>query len=507
MGKNLARTSIVVTIILLLGYFIAFIREATIASYWGVSADVDAYTVAITIPINLFSIVTLSIQSIIIPIYSDYLYNKGKKESDSYISLLLNAIIAISLVLIAVFEILSSPIAYLFAPGLTDEMHQLVVSLLRLTIPTILFSLVNYVFTGVLNVHKSFVWPALSIYVLNLTIIVAVITLHSVFGITAACLGQIAGVVSQFFLLWLFAHQKFKYSFIFNIKDKAIIETGRKVVPVMWSTCLSEINAIVNRAIASLLFVGAIASIGYATKINSVLMSFFTSAIATVVYPLYAESGAKNDYNKLNYRVNLTLSAYTLFLIPLMVGVICLRKELVDVAFGRGAFDLKAVEVTQSILGCYAPGILFLAFRETLTKVFYSVKDTVTPAKNATIGIMINILLSITLPFVWGVEGLAIAASSAAAFISIRLIFLLRRKHHEIELSYFFSNVKRMAVPSMLMALFIILVRAFFDLPSLYILFLGSFVGILAFISLILLFKVPITFKLLKMVWNSRNIK
>ena len=64
-----------------------------------------------------------------------------------------------------------------------------------------------------------------------------------------------------------------------------------------------------------------------------------------------------------------------------------------------------------------------------------------------------------------------------------------------------------MAVPSMLMALFIILVRAFFDLPSLYILFLGSFVGILAFISLILLFKVPITFKLLKMVWNSRNIK
>lgn len=502
MGKNLARTSLTVTVILLVSYFIAFLREATIASYWGVSADVDAYTVAITIPINLFSIITLSIQSIVIPVYSDQLYNRGKSNSDRYISLLLNTIIVIALGLIVIFEFLASPIAYLFAPGLSPSSHQLVVSLMRLTLPTILFSLVVYVFTGILNVHKSFIWPAISIYILNLSVIVLIVILHSLMGIASACLGQVIGVMLQFLFLFCFARKHFKYEFVFNLKDEAIIETGKKVMPVMWSTCLSEINSIVNRAIASLLFVGAIASIGYATKINSVLMSFFTSAIATVVYPLYAESGAKRDIKQLNSRVNLTLSAYTLFLIPLMICVICLKRELVGVAFARGAFDINAVDITQSILGCYAPGILFLAFRETLTKVFYSVKDMSTPAKNATYGIVLNILLSVTLPFILGVEGLAIAASVSAAFISIRLVLLLLKKHQEIELNYFYLNAKRLILPSISMVIGIIGIRNIVSLSELGILISCSTVGIIIFISLSLLFKVQILYRLFKMVKN-----
>lgn len=500
MAQNLARTSIFVTAILFIGYFIAFAREATIASYWGVSADVDAYTVAITIPINLFSIITLSIQSVIIPIYSDHLINHGREYSDRYISLLLNAIIVISLFLILVFELLASPIAYLFAPGFSPESHQLVVSLLRLVIPTILFSLAIYVFTGVLNVHKSFVWPSISIYILNLSIIIAIVLLHSKFGIASACVGQIIGVILQFTFLLLFVRKHVKFSLVINFRDKDIVETGKKVVPVMWSTCLAEVNAIVHRSVASLLFVGAIASLGYAGKINSVLMAFFTSAIATVVYPLYAESGAKNDYGKLNSRVNQTLSAYAFFMLPLMIGVLCLRKELVAVAFARGAFDKNAVDITQSILGCYAPGLLFLAFRETLTKVFYSLKDTVTPAKNATLGIILNMALSLTLPFIVGVEGLAIAYSISAAFISMRLMFLLLSKNKEIKLSYLKQNLKKVAIPSVSMIAGIVALQLLIELPDLYKLVIGLTVGSLIYLITSFVFRVPIMLKLFAMV-------
>lgn len=500
MAQNLARTSIFVTAILFVGYFIAFAREATIASFWGVSADVDAYTVAITIPINLFSIITLSIQSVIIPIYSNQLINHGREYSDRYISLLLNAIIAISFFLILVFEFLASPIAYLFAPGFSPESHQLVVSLLRLVIPTILFSLAIYVFTGVLNVHKSFVWPSISVYILNLSIIIAIVLLHSKFGIASACVGQIIGVILQFTFLLLFVRKHVKFSLVINFRDKDIVETGKKVVPVMWSTLLAELNAIVNRSVASLLFVGAIASLGYAGKINSVLMAFFTSAIATVVYPLYAESGAKNDYTRLNSRINQTLSAYAFFLLPLMIGVLCLKKELVEVAFARGAFDRNAVDLTQSILGCYAPGLLFLAFRETITKVFYSLKDTATPAKNATLGIILNIVLSITLPFAFGVEGLALAYSISAAFTSIRLMYLLLSKNKEIQLSYLKSNLKRLIIPSVTMIVGIVTLRLLLEMPCLYHLLLGIATGTLIYISVAFLLKVPILLKLFTMV-------
>lgn len=484
----------------MVGYFIAFFREAIIASYWGVSSDVDAYTVAIAIPINLFSIITISIQSIIIPIYSDLLLNKSNEDANHYACLLINSIAVFAIALVVVLELIAGPIATLFAPGFTPESHEMVVTLLRMVLPTIVVSLIIHVLVGILNVYKNFIWPALSIHILNLSIIVTIVLLHSKFGIASACFGQIIGVTLQLLFLVLFVRKHLKFSIGLNFKDSSIKETGRRVIPVIWSTGLSEINGIVNGAIASMLFVGAVASIGYATKINSVMMSFFTSAIATVIYPLYAESGAKNDYSQLNSRVNHTLSAYTFFLIPLIALVLILRKELISVAFGRGAFDMEAINITQSILGCYAPGLLFLAMRETITKVFYSLKDTTTPAKNATIGILLNVLLSVTLPFLIGVEGLAIAASLTAAFVSVRLLYLLLSKHKELGLQLFFCNLKLMIIPLFLMSLGMVLMKSFLDSSAIIVLLLCGGLGATIYLGASVLFKVPILDKLLKMI-------
>ena len=183
-----------------------------------------------------------------------------------------------------------------------------------------------------------------------------------------------------------------------------------------------------------------------------------------------------------------------------MIGVLCLRKELVAVAFARGAFDKNAVDITQSILGCYAPGLLFLAFRETLTKVFYSLKDTVTPAKNATLGIILNMALSLTLPFIVGVEGLAIAYSISAAFISMRLMFLLLSKNKEIKLSYLKQNLKKVAIPSVSMIAGIVALQLLIELPDLYKLVIGLTVGSLIYLITSFVFRVPIMLKLFAMV-------
>lgn len=201
--------------------------------------------------------------------------------------------------------------------------------------------------------------------------------------------------------LFVLARKVFKYHFSLKYKDEYIVRSFKQSVPIIWSVSIAEVNAIVNRIVASVLFVGSLAALGYASKINSVMMTFFTSAIATIVYPLYSESAAKKNYEQLSSRVNFTLSVYTFFLLPLMVGIFFFREELISVAFARGAFDNEAVLITSSLLGCYCIGILFMAFRETITKVFYSLQDTKTPAKNATIGVVMNIIMNLTLPFIW----------------------------------------------------------------------------------------------------------
>ena len=507
MSKAIVKSSFWVTLLLLVGYFVSFIKESVIANYFGVSAEVDAYTIAIAIPVNLFGVIARSVQPIVIPIYTKLLYTEEEATYRNYLNNLISIVIAISIVLIVLIGVFSEPITYIFAPGLSSSTRKLVIEMLWLILPTALFTVLDRIFIAVLNVHKQFVIPSISLYFLNATLIVVIVTLHSVLGIKAACVGQVIGSILQVLFLFIIMRKYHVFRFTFDIYDSNIRKTGKQVIPVMWSASIAEINEIVNRIVASLLFVGAVSAIGYSSKVNTVLMLFFTSAIGTIVYPLYAESTAKKDIEQLKKRVNLTLSAYSYFLLPLMIFVLCTKKEIIETAFARGAFDEDAVNLTQSLLGYYSIGILFLAFRDILTKVFYSLQDTITPAKNTSIGFVANILLSISLPFVLGVQGLAIAASISAAFVSIRLFIQLINKHPEIELKVLVTNIKAIIIPVLIMALCIMQIRGFLSTKPFLCLILSLTIGSLVYIVMSLLVKVPITKTMIQMVFSKNEKK
>lgn len=117
-----------------------------------------------------------------------------------------------------------------------------------------------------------------------------------------------------------------------------------------------------------------------------------------------------------------------------MAFLLCFKREVVTLAFARGAFDASAIDLTQQLLGFYVLGLLFLSLRGTVTNVFYSLKDSTTPAKNATVGVLINLVLNLTLPFVMGINGLALATALSAIYITTMLVILLLKKHQEFHL-------------------------------------------------------------------------
>ena len=499
--KRILTATAGVTIILVLGYLLSFVKEAVIANYFGVSAAVDAYTIAIQIPVLLFSFVSVAVQSVVIPIYSDILINKGKQDADRYVHNLISLLLIITSVIVIIGEVIAGPLVYLFSPGFSPETHKLCIELLRVSFPTLILSVVSQVLVAVLNVHKRFIWPSFAVYFLNIGIIGLVVLMHSSMGILSACVGQLLGEGMRCLFLVFLALSVYHFRFDFRVKNEEVRQTLKMSVPVLWSISIAEINAMINRMVASFLFVGSIAALTYANKISSVLMQLFVSAITTVVYPLYAESSANNDIGQLNNRVNLTLAAYSLFVIPLMAGILVFKREIIEVAFARGAFDLDAVELTQSILGWYTVGLLFMSFRNTLTNVFYSMKDTKTPAVNATIGVVINIVLNLTLPFIMGVQGLALATSISAIVITTRLMFLLNKHHCELTLSGLLSNIPGIIVSSIVMLIATEAFKLYVPIDSSFItLLLGALLGGIVYLVMILIMRVPIGGYMLSMI-------
>lgn len=503
---NVAKTSVVVSIIMTIGYFISFIKEAVVANFFGVSSEVDAYTIAIQIPVNLFAIVAVAVRSVVIPVYSELLHREGSEKGADFLNnfITMVALVAISMILLC--EIFASGIIYIFAPGFSPETHIIATQLLRLTLPTMLFTVVGQIFIALLNVHKNFIWPAFSVYLLSGTVIILTLLLHARLGIASACLGQVIGSFFYMSYLLLIGRNTYRYRIRFQPHDKQIQRSLKMSVPIIWSIGVAEINTIINRAVASFLFAGSIAALGYASKINTVFMSFFISAISMIVYPLYAESSAKDDMSGLSQRVNSTLSAYAMLLLPLMCVLMIFRTEVIEVAFARGRFDAEAVQQTQVLFGCYVLGIIFSAFRETLTKVFYAMKDTKTPAKNATIGVLLNIVLNLTLPWLIGVKGLAIATSISAMYISVSLLIIMKRRYNSMSLKSFFHNLTGIAISTVVMtAVVMVFVFAETGLSSLSRLIVGSIAAAGAYILALSVIRVPIWRTLLPMLIKRKK--
>lgn len=494
MSNKIVKSSIGLTISLLFAYVLSFAKESIVAYFYGISAETDAYTIAIQIPVLLFSFVSVAINNVVIPIYSKVYYQQSEESANIFVSKLLTLLIIGLLAFIILAEVFAGQLVYLFAPGFSTETHDLATTLLRIVFPSILFTVVQNVYTAVQNVHKNFVVPSFAVYFLNIGLIGGILLLHKQMGIASACVGQLFGGLMQLSFLVLLTRKMYRYRPIFQFKHDENIKQAMKMTgPVIWSISVAEVNALVNRLVASFLFVGSVAALSYAQKVNNMAMSLMVHVISTIIYPLYAESFANRNDEQLNRRVNLSITVYSLLLMPLSVGIFCLKEEIIQLAFGRGQFDASAVDVTQGLLGFYCIGIMFMGLRETVSKVFNSMGDTKTTAINSTIGVVLNIILNVTLPFVMGVNGLALATSICAIFITSRLLLQLV-KTGKVELSYFFSNIWRIGIATIVMSIFIFLIRYFMlDMNYIIRMVVVTASGIISYFVAILILHLPVT--------------
>lgn len=207
----------------------------------------------------------------------------------------------------------------------------------------------------------------------------------------------------------------------------------------------------------------------YANKLSVVFSSLVLSAVTTISFKRFSELFVQRQYKKRALLLTEYTSLLTIILLPITVGAIVLKSELVQVAFGRGAFDSAAVNHTANIFFFSALGIVFIAVREIMSKYFYSSGDTKTPMKNAAIGVGVNIVLNLILSKFMGAEGLALATTISNVTVCILLYILLLRRDKYFPVVLWFNNLLKIIVATGVMTVGIVIVNRFLN-SDLYIL-------------------------------------
>ena len=99
----------------------------------------------------------------------------------------------------------------------------------------------------------------------------------------------------------------------------------------------------------------------------------------------------------------------------------------------------------------YSVGMLAFGLRDILSRAFYALQDTKTPMINATIAVVLNIILNIILSKYLGIGGLALA-TTISAIIGTGLLFItLRRKIGGFGLKEIGKSFIKISIASILM--------------------------------------------------------
>lgn len=444
------------------------LRERLIAGKFGATHLTDIFYASFRLPDLVFNLLVLgAVSSAFIPIFVDSLKEKDKEESNLIAANFMNFLAICTIILGIVIFVLARKLVPLLLPGFflgntpTDiNTFNLAVTATRIMILSPVFFAISAVFGGILNSHKRFLAYSLAPIIYNLSIILSIIFLSD--KTSSPIYGLLYGVIIGAFLhaaiqLPAVLITGWRWRPVLNFRAHELPKIIKLMVPRVFSIGVGQINILVDTVIASF-FIGGITVLNFANDIQTLPTVVFGISIATAVFPLLAEQSGASQRKQFLTTFSESARKILYFMIPATIGIIVLRAQIVRLVFGVGNFTWDNTYWTTKALGFFAIGLIAQGLIPLLVRAFYSLKDTKTPLVISLIVMLVNLLLSVTLPFIkvleLGIAGVSLAYSIAAIVNAILLFWFLHNKIGALDKdNRIFASTTRLLFASVVMGI------------------------------------------------------
>jgi putative peptidoglycan lipid II flippase len=434
--RQILQAAAIVMVLFVVSRLLGLAREMIIGGRFGTSPDLDAYLAAYRLPDILFQLVAGgALGSAFIPLFAGLLAQGRRRDAWRLASAVINLVMLL-LTALALLAGLLAPllVRQIIAPGFSPAQQALTVQLMRLMLLTPVIFGVSGIVMGVLNSSQHFLLPALAPAVYNLGIIGGALFLAPRLGVEGLAVGVVAGALLHLFVqLPALAHRDGFYAPVLGLRDPHVCEVGRLMLPRVIGLAAVQLNFLVNTILSSHMPAGSLAALNYGFMLMLLPEGVFAQAMATAAFPTFSAQVARGEMDAFRSTVSSTLRAILFLSVPASVGLILLRRPLIEVLLQRGAFDAHSTEAVALALGFYALGLAGHSAVEIMARAFYSLHDTLRPVAVSLGGMVLNIVLSLVLsrPFEAGglaYGGLALANSIATLLEMAVLLALLAGK-------------------------------------------------------------------------------
>jgi putative peptidoglycan lipid II flippase len=384
------------------------VREAFIGKYLGTSYAADSFRTALRMPNvlqNLLGEGTLSAS--FIPVYSELL-EEGREDEAGRVA---GAIFALLFALaggLALIGIVAAPVLVsVFTPGFVgDPRYDLTVRLIRIIFPMAGILVLSAWSLGILNSHRRFFVSYVAPVAWNAAMIAALLYFGgrsdqaslAVILSWAAVLGGALQFAVQ--LPWVIALTR-SLEIRWDLKREGVRTAVRNAGPAIAGRGVVQLSGYVDIFLASMLGVGAVATLTYAQQLYFLPISLFGMSVAAAELPELSRSRG-SGMEVLRTRVNRGLEQVAYYVIPSMLGFVVVGDVIVAALYERGEFTASDTTVTWIILGAYSLGLLASTGTRVFSSAFFALHDTRTPAKVAAVRVALSALLGVVLMMQFG---------------------------------------------------------------------------------------------------------
>lgn len=423
---SLVKVSTVVVAMSLVVKLFSYIKDIFIATRFGASANSDIFIQGITI-ITLFSTLILSPFSTAYTPYATENAITVDNKSRFFYGRIYKNVVCIVLLEFVFFLIFKKLGVKLLAPGFKDESSELLLKMLTLAAPIIIFQGLCIIGSVNLKAFNKFAYAEILAVIPYFAEVLYLLLCKdiTIYGLAAS---YVLGFLIFMGVQYIIIHHDLQPKFPMGFLDENVRNIYKATGALLLSSTARQINTSVNSAIASLLPVGSITVISYASKIAIMEFQVISSSISSIVLVKMAQNVAmkRNEENK-----KLFLEAFNMtnsFVLPLAVLTAVLAKEIISFLFYRGAFSYQSVVDTADVMRCYAVGMTAHGMQDILVLSMYAYKETKYAVRSSLILVISNITLSLLLYRSLGTHGIALAEVISVTVIIPYLLIIFKNK-------------------------------------------------------------------------------
>ena len=325
-----------------------------LALAYGTTITVDAFFLALIIPIFMANVATGAYRNTIIPILERFIHEEGKDKAIRLINRLVFSNLPIVVGAGAFLAMLVPFYAPFLAGRLPTEVGPLIKTLTWAVLPMAMISAYASLAEGPLQTLGKYFWPSLFRSAFPLGVALGAILWGQTYGIWGACYGGVLGSIVQLILICLLLPKRHPILVDLSGYDLSTRKEIRQQFSFLSaSVAMAYISPIIDQWMASFLEIGAVSVLSYANRIIVGAAALAGSALSPALLSHFSRLAAKTEDNRVNlHYIAITRMAWWVGLT--MTGVMWVISEpAVAVLYEHGSFTRADAYSVSSLIGWF----------------------------------------------------------------------------------------------------------------------------------------------------------